>query len=237
LNRRREITARNILLYLATHGESNKWQIAKGLGKAYSNIHENMRDLLKNGFARVTKEEKSARNWKIKVEYYDLSFIGLVGIMYYEETWQFLDEVARTQAGFLPLVFGKWEYFEKKGVRGTVVLRLRFAFSGLSIVSKQVYDTLKGSDGQELRDITRKLRESSLVRDPSFWKEQLNRITETVIFLWPHLEAPDEQRQFLLALKDDPDLSHYVEESLSSMEERYQGYLDNIVALKALWGS
>ena len=122
--KKRERVPPKIFLHLARHGESNKWEMSKELGVAYSNIHRIIKKLLKEKYIYVTKTEEAARNPWIKVEYYDLTFSGLMLCLLDKRSYQFIDEIAKQQDEEFPLLFGKWSYFEEKGIKKEVVDRL-----------------------------------------------------------------------------------------------------------------
>jgi DNA-binding transcriptional ArsR family regulator len=122
--KRRERTRPKVLLFLAKNGEGSKWEISRGLKKAYSNVHSTIKELLDLGLIEVKRKRKSAKNPKMEVEYYRLTFSGLFAALLQPKiTWEDICEIAERQAKMLPLIFGKWSHFRASGVPDEYLLR------------------------------------------------------------------------------------------------------------------
>ena len=119
-----------ILSFLAKNKEENKWQIAKALKKSYGNIHATISDLKSNGLVKVYKIKESKKNPKQPVEYYGLTFRGLENALLFDKNlWNEIDQVVETHQDKL-LVFKKWDFFEKEGLKETVKKSLRSTLVG-----------------------------------------------------------------------------------------------------------
>ena len=139
----RESVPPKIFLYLARKGKSNKWEMSKKLGMAYSNIHRIIKKLLKEKYIYVAKTKNSSRNPWISVEYYDLSFSGFMACLLDNRSWKFIDEIAKQRAEEFPLLFGKWSFFKEKGIKEEVTNR----FTGALLhVSERWEDVICFSD-------------------------------------------------------------------------------------------
>ena len=114
-----------VLALLAKNKEQNKWQIKKVLKKSYGNIHVTIQGLKDKGLLEVYRTKKSAKNPNQQVEYYGLTFRGLENALILDSSlWNEIDQVAKTHADKL-LVFKKWDFFEKEGLKETVKKSLR----------------------------------------------------------------------------------------------------------------
>ena len=86
-----------VLTFLARKTEANRWQIKKQLRVSYSNVYNAIEGLLKDKLIRISKTKRSAKNPKIDVDYYQLTFIGLLTGISRKGIWKYIDEVANAQ--------------------------------------------------------------------------------------------------------------------------------------------
>jgi len=112
---KREATMPKVLLYL-TCNKANKWEIAQKLNKSYSNIHSTIKQLLRQNLICVSHRKRSSKNPKIDVEYYTVTFQGLITALVQPESLKYADQIAEQQEKLLPLIFGKWQHFKNSGV-------------------------------------------------------------------------------------------------------------------------
>jgi len=124
--KKREKTEPKILLYLATHNEGNKWEIARDLRKSYSNVHGAMKKLLNHKLIYTTSKRKSEKNPFMDVEYYGLSLSGLLVSLCEEEIWNQIDSVAKKHPDKL-LVFKKWQFFSQENLKEIIIENLKLA--------------------------------------------------------------------------------------------------------------
>lgn len=76
---------------------------------------------------RVKYTKPSEKNKKIQVEFYALSIYGLEYALLSKEAWEKIDLVVEKQKHLLPLIFGKWQFFEENGFKEFVADRLKIA--------------------------------------------------------------------------------------------------------------
>lgn len=71
----------------------------------------------------IKKEEKIRKLEKGHPKrIYHLNFHGLLYLLeFYKESWAHIDDIAIKHLDKLPLIFGEWEYFGEKGVKGKVI--------------------------------------------------------------------------------------------------------------------
>lgn len=74
-------TAPRILSFLARNKPASKWEITKTLKKSYGNTHATIQQLLNRNLIKVGYIKPSAKNPKIEVEYYELTFKGLIFLL------------------------------------------------------------------------------------------------------------------------------------------------------------
>lgn len=134
--RKRTQTAPRVLRYLAMNKPSSKWQIAKALKKSYSNIHATIQLLEKARCIEVVERKPSEKNPKIKVEYYDLTFLGLIGALSHLFPTE-IDQVARAKQHKW-LIFKEWAAL----TRDPEVKKLLTA--SISAFAKRCWQTLFG---------------------------------------------------------------------------------------------
>ena len=194
--RTRTRTPLKVLMYLARHGEANKWQLSQDLKKAYSNIHATIAKLLEQDLIYISGRKKGEKKPPSGVKYYDLTLLGLLLCLLDERSWQYIDEIAEKYASFLPLVLGKWRHFESAGLSNEFMkafkwmstrilqgypsewyMRLFFNYIfQLSKAKKEWHKALRGDP--ELRQWTIKEMKLKLV-ETYIW----TRIQETILHL------------------------------------------------------
>jgi len=150
---------------------------------------------------------------------YKLTMFGLFVAFFSEETWEHIDKVAERQEDKLPLIFGKWNYFEEKGVKERVVESMRsHLFSPTSEI------------------IIPYPPPSTYLRIEPLMEDYESRIREDLTrqVLFPtSISHPDYDRHVVgwaKVLIEDEDLKHYTKEELNHREEKYLKAL-NIVKL------
>lgn len=127
-------TAPRILSFLAQNKPSSKWELASVLNKSYGNVHATIQRLLQLYLIEVKYEKPSAKNPKIKVEYYSLAFSGLIEILKYLNDEEIDLVVDRYSDKWL--IFAEWPWFLKRGGEGG-----KGAYAVVKLVSLQ-YNSL-----------------------------------------------------------------------------------------------
>jgi hypothetical protein len=120
----RTFTAPDILLYLAQNEGRSKWEIAKGLKKSYGNVHAAIQQLLSYRLIKIEEKRPSAKNRKIEVEYYGVTIAGLMLILSQKEGIENVNGIVERQKDMLPLIFGKWRFYEENGCKAFIIGKL-----------------------------------------------------------------------------------------------------------------
>lgn len=250
----RERVPPKIFLHIARTGESNKWEMSKELGVAYSNIHRIIKKLLKKKYIYVTKTEKAARNPWINVEYYDLTFLGFITCLLDKRTWKYIDEIAKRRADELPLIFGKWKFFDDQGIKNEILERLPGALFNISkswedLVRISEWKTEPPEDYSDVEKLFRLLNYSKseileqiqtlqdshrTVSKPIFDPE--GELIKTVVFGLPEWGiSASEQENFLSKIKKDSELYEYIRTALYDLKEENEFFLKNICSWIKWW--
>lgn len=116
---------------LADEGPLNAYQIAKKAGKRYSVVFNAIKELEKYRLVKLKAKERTIKGTMAKV--YDLTLRGVLFALEVEmapadtERWNYdlIHKIIRRYDSLLPLVFGKWSYFEKMGVGKTALFRVK----------------------------------------------------------------------------------------------------------------
>jgi len=118
--------------FLAKMAPTNAYKIAKESGKAYSFVYNSLKILEMKKMAVDKGKKKTEKGTMANI--YDLTLEGVLLILhlqlsrpYYEETktnYNFIRRLLENYQSLLPLVFGKWEHFEKMKVTKIAFHRL-----------------------------------------------------------------------------------------------------------------
>jgi len=113
MKRKNTPTAPKIVEYLAKK-QVNRWELSKELDKSYANIHSNINKLQEEGYIKVAEIKPSEKNPNMQVEYYRLTFRGLVFALGQITTTEELEKTAKLYKDEL-LVFREWDSFKAHG--------------------------------------------------------------------------------------------------------------------------
>jgi len=113
------------LQVLALEKEIRQSHIAKKINRDDRTVLRHLQELEKDGLARV-KDRKRSEHGKPQ-NIWEITSLGLVKVLSEETIYEHIDEVVKAHSDFLPLVFGKWSFFEKSGLKKTIVERIKLA--------------------------------------------------------------------------------------------------------------
>jgi len=210
--RKYDRTEPRVLMYLLDK-KASKWEMKKALGKSYTNIHQTVKQLIDNRLLVVSYRKKSAKNQKIKVEYYDLTVKGLASAMSilelraykskkaFDEMFERMDKIANNHRN-KTIIFEEWNSFtniEKKEivkffVDHKVFTLLRMAYTGIVVpkeyVKRSIDELCLGGFGSEfcperLLKIFRK--------NPRLKSHTLNMLFKKLSFLEGYVESINRQ--------------------------------------------
>lgn len=90
--------------------------------KLYNNrVGRSLDRLEKQGFIEKEKQQRKSKKGPPRI-FCHTTFHGLLHILeFHKESWGYINEIARKHVDKLPLIFGEWEYFGKKGVKDKVI--------------------------------------------------------------------------------------------------------------------
>jgi len=237
----RSLTAPRILLYLAQNKGHSKWQIANELHKSYGNIHASVQKMLAYRIIKIEDTKPGARNKKIDVEYYDLTLDGLMLVLSDKENLDVLDKIAETQKTILPLIFGKWRFFEQNGVKPLIIERLQ------KVARDERYEFFALAQPEEKmdQDMLRALHLSASAVEKAHRIVCENadaihqdRITKNVLLFSFNpllLREVKAQQELLSMLKRDKELKTFVKKQYEQIKARYKFDLANIETFLETW--
>lgn len=116
---------------LADKGPTNIYQIMKENGKAYSLMFNAIKELEKCMLVMFVEKKQTSKGTMANV--YDLTFSGILAVLEIElapedtERWNYVKirKIIKKYADWLPLVFGKWIFFQKMGTEKIALFRLK----------------------------------------------------------------------------------------------------------------
>jgi len=83
-------------------------------------------ELEKEGLARVKERNREHRGRPRKK--YEITPLGVIALLAKDDyIFEKIDTVAQVHSDLIPLVFGKWAFFEKQGIKSTVLANLSIA--------------------------------------------------------------------------------------------------------------
>lgn len=155
-------TQKAILQVLALKKEIAQYDLPQHVNKNYTTTFRRLRNLEEQGLAKVARTVASTKKGKRK-KIYKITFLGLVKVLAKQENiYKDIDKVAQIHVDFLPLVFGKWEFFEKSGLKKTIVEHIKLASITLN---SAVFWALKMRNFEEIRQYEAQYKESEKERE------------------------------------------------------------------------
>lgn len=123
----RKLDAKSAVIHaLAVNGESSKWDLKKLTKMDYSTCFKAVKSLKKENLIRVVRADKISQKGQ-RIETYNLTIEGLINFLSrlflfesltkQKHVERIIDKIAKLHAEILPLVLGKWDLFEKVGIK------------------------------------------------------------------------------------------------------------------------
>lgn len=118
---------------LADEGPTNVYQIAKKTGRAYSLMFNAIKKLKELGLVMLVETKQTSKG--TTANNYDLTFYGILSFLGMEfasegvekENYDRIRMFIEKYDDWLPLVFGKWSFFQTADLEETALLRLKAA--------------------------------------------------------------------------------------------------------------
>ncbi len=245
-----------ILAALAANKEMAQYDFKKLIKKDYHTILRHLRRLEYLSLIDLARLEPPSRGgYQRKV--YSLTVQGLVAFLQIarpELDPGDMSIIAKNYPGMLPLILGKWSFWEAKGLQQTILSRLNKALEDvpnkllfsepdstknavknkpmadgdiISLFSRIYGEEKAGGHFKELKEAREQL-EVSLAKITEY------RITKKTLFDWAPLES-DMFQNFLRVVVEDPDLKEFFTSCFKESEQEYMTYLGNIRSWKAFW--
>jgi len=115
---------------LSEEGPTNIYQVQKKTGKTYSLMFNAIKELEKRGLVKLLEKKKTSKGTMANI--YDLTLKGVLSVLEGElptedtEEWNYdkIHRIIKKYESLLPLVFGKWSYFQAIGVERAALYRL-----------------------------------------------------------------------------------------------------------------
>lgn len=243
---------RKILTHITRSGDANKYEITKTLKLSYSSVYKRIKYLIRMGCIQITKTLPGTKNPDMKVHYYGLTDYGWVVASNYDDFWKYIDDIANKNEAKLPLVFGKWAFFRKKGKLDTIIARLQTAFfiawknqvrGPLILMEKDSKEPIKirleRIKDKETRE--RVLRRHKRITD--IWDGITAKTIGFDNFLWrkdsqyqPYQEFVKQFQKDIEDLSEDADLRNYIDEELNHWVDKCKTSYENVCAWKEWYG-
>ena len=220
-------TELQILEVLALEKEFAQYDMPKRIGKNYRTVLRHLHDLTENGLIRLSRTEESKKGGKNR-NIFTLTRRGLHLALTGEKVWENIDGVARNYADELPLIFGKWDFFIKKGLRDTIIARLQAAITAFSIqLGKEWIRIVEGPSEDKIKILIEYGGQEKADMTVWAYKQAVGDLTNSVLGfnLYLHPKHGDKNKfmqecmQLIRVLREDPDIERYLENEFKFWEE------------------
>jgi len=220
---------RTVLLHLATKGRSSKYQIKKRAKIAYSVVYGALKDLKESPLITIVSIEKSSKNPKIQVEYYDLTEAGLDFVLGFSEIYESnvppnsrIRMIAKSQRDKC-ILFKKWQFLDSIGEKQRIIEKMQFYFANYSWS-----DELNKQYQEHLWDIAHYPPDlQTLIR---------HRNVLFVLGVLP-LTGDKDQKELLSKLKGDSEISKLIDDYLETGVNEARDKLELAEQAIRIWGS
>jgi len=251
------------LQVLALEKEIRQSHIAKKINRDSRTVLRHLQELEKDGLARV-KDRKRSEHGKPQ-NIWEITSLGLVKILSEETIYEHIDEVARTHSNLLPLVFGKWNFFEKIGVKKTVIEHIKLASrimtsNPLWTLRIHRFEEMKRDQAErekrekEMKQITKKIfgdnqtysilkQHQNIIKDATSTLAIDIPIREFVsmIFVPPTAKGiiakRNELADFLSKLHEDPEIKGFFDEEFQDQLKEHEEHVKKIRTWRDWWTS
>lgn len=232
-------TDRELVKVLALEKEYAQYDMPKRLGKNYRTVLRHLQDLREQGFVRLCRTEESRKGGKDR-NIFTLTDLGLLYALGYSDIWAEIDKVAKNYADLLPLIFGKWDFYLKKGLRNEIIVRLQAAVQGFfTQLGREWYRIVKAHPNRTMKIKLQKLKGSEIAEEiMARHRAVAPTLTHKVLGLSPYLwlglpeEVSRKHREFIGVLIEDSELRKFYDEEFDHWVK--QSKLEYDEALHAL---
>jgi hypothetical protein len=214
-----------ILLLLATDAPKSRWGIKNILRKSYGNVHETVKVLLTEYLINKVKSNRSSKNPKLKVDYYDLTNLGLLRVLSNSDASESIDKIAEKHKDKL-LLFRKWPFFRQTG-------RIEFIKTMISHFPRFHQSTVRLAS----------LLGTAEVKIGDKQAEEMINSWVFGLFMWNNPNVSIKENQDLFAIywkiwevcKQESELKEFLEEHIKQFRQYHLSTIDQINNLEEEW--
>jgi hypothetical protein len=211
-------TSYRILATLAEHTEYAQYDMPSVIGKDYRTVLRHVHHLRRRNLIRLVRTEPASKGGKDR-NIYALTFPGLIAFLKRPRFWDrsdLVDDIAEKYAAYLPLVFGKWELYQRRGFKDVIATRVQSVITDPTLPNPLTRAVSERDD--PLVSIELHTTASATSIDPEF-------VTERVLTTFAE---PDVFYQLLTISARDPDLRRFFERYLQRIAAAYSSSLKTI---------
>ena len=186
----------------------------------------------------VKEEQAGSRGRKP----YSLTHEGLILVLYTPKGWEQLDTIAEGQSELLPLIFGKWHFYEENGLKEEISIRLKLAVLQIRDWTRNIrreFSIMGEIVGIDDSEVSKILRERVVQMTNDLGKLWHNKITERTffpgtIYPWEDENVPN-QMDFLTKIHGDPELSAFVTKYFEDTYNDLMSQMNNLETWRTMW--
>jgi len=211
-------TDQKIIQLFALEKEYAQYDLPRSIGKTYRTILRRLEGLQEDGLIKLCRTEESKKGGKEK-NILTLTKSGLLCALSYPEVWTDIDKVAHNYCDSLPLIFGKWDFYIRKGLRDEIIKRLQAAVGGFIMsLGKRWYRIVPMDTHQPLKIRLEEAVGKNKAKEAMAYIHDLaptftHRVLGPIIFLE---EAAHEAWGFITTVMEDKDLCQYYDDALNN---------------------
>jgi len=238
-----------ILAIIADKGSYPQYDLGKAINKSYRTVLRHLELLETYGLIHLLKTEPAKKGGKER-KIYTLTLDGLIALLKLPHIFDdpdIIDTLANNFPHLLPLVFGKWSFFKKAGVKDIIVDNLKKTIENMP----NPFYSMVMFPGWETRDTKAIGKLLSLImpkKKASQWGKEItvrqkslidaaievktDHITKMILFTFNNAQ----QISILLKIAcEDKDLWEFYDKAFSETQKQYEDYLKNIRSWSQKW--
>jgi len=238
-------TSLKILTLLAIEKKYAQYDMPKRVQKDYRTTLRHLQDLEKHGLIVLSRTEPAKKRGKDR-KIYTLTKAGLSVALQGTEAWAHIDTIAKNYKEMEPLLFGKWSFFEKKGIKNLIIQRMQAAIMAFSLTQRKTWYKIQEGPSEEAIKILVETKGKEAA-EKALWrhKQIVGDLTDSVlgfnIYLHPKNEGQqaivEEEKGILRILSEDQDIKKYLRKQIRFWEESQKSICVNIHAWKEWFDS
>ena len=264
-----EETIKKILTAIAENIEFAQYDLPKKIDKNYRKILRYVHCLEHRGLIQLSRTERSKKKGKDR-KIYSLTIFGLIALLKIiaklkpEEFKKKIDELAGKYETMLPLLFGKWSFFENNNLKETILNRLEktlqseYSYLIMLLLSKvpigkpkripaenyqKYFEELLVDRNHSAGDKKIMIEQIQIIKKEFAKFDSIDRefieydFTRKIIFDFNGINFNDKQKfeEYLRIISKDHELNLFISESFKIAEEKYAIMLANVQSWHEFW--